>query len=203
MSNDDLNKIEELFKMYKDSLLKKKEVITSSVDTDHSNTDSFSTSTAHLITETQSTSCAYKVQLKYDRCLQANISSQENRRCVSDYAIDYSTCFFGETLKHGSKDPELCDAYCTFNHDQCVINSKRLEIFICMGARDTCKSHCPSCGDSGEELIFEKKKRGDRGDECKKMLCNRRKLKCLEQSTSKEEEELCYNVNSLCNPICL
>lgn len=197
--NDELNTLEQILTIYKKSLMVKKDKVPDNM------IDSYAIGSGYLIPESLSTTCASNVRRVYQECLNKNVSSSENIKCSDAYVKEYSKCYFGVTLQHGSKDSSLCDAFCVFNHDQCIINSNKLEIFICMGARDICKSHCPICandgGDTIENLLGKLSSR-KRGCINRQVLCNKRNMKCLDFSTSDSQRYLCKSAGSMCKPTC-
>jgi hypothetical protein len=93
----------------------------------------------------QSKVCAIRERQKHDECRKPEKVSNSivlKSQCADSFDMGYSTCFFGKTLNAGHPEPNKCLRLCLLYMDACLIESNKLETFICMKARDKCINHC-------------------------------------------------------------
>ena len=190
LSIDELEKLERVLKRF----------VSYSKQQDNDVMNSMETDLNFFVTEEDSELCGKNAKQQYQKCLRttSNGSNNQKEECSKVFVTKYSKCFFGQTLNHGSKNPSLCDSYCTFNHDKCSIFSDRIELFICIAARDKCKSHCKyGCETAADSAILNNNKR-----ECRNSSCGRFKNYCLRDSSEKNEKTICRFAEMLCLSDC-
>ena len=87
--------------------------------------------------------CGTVSRIAFEECNKKASTKSEEQQCAETYVDKYSHCYFGETLTAGSGDLMHCTGSCMWNFDNCLVNSDKVEMFICMNGRDICSSNCP------------------------------------------------------------
>ena len=87
--------------------------------------------------------CGAEARLGYQLCTKNALSRGAEEACASTFVETYQKCFFGDTLTTGSKDLMHCSGSCLWNFDNCLMSSNKVEMFVCINARNRCSSNCP------------------------------------------------------------
>jgi len=121
--------------------------------------------------------CGIASRLAYETCVTKASNSNEQRLCAKLFSKRYSKCYFGNTHHKQKSFHNLmkCTVSCTWKFDSCLINSNKVEMFICMSGRNNCYKHCPWNTAEGHVLNF-----------------NKRETNC--HSNCEGEFDLCFNV---------
>ena len=97
-----------------------------------------------IMAQAKAKRCGIETRLSYEVCNKKAVSDNEKQACASIFVEAYQKCYFGDTLlKASSKDLMYCSGSCLWNFDNCLVNSNRVEIFICINARNMCSGRCP------------------------------------------------------------
>lgn len=151
VSNQDLDELEALIRAYKDastSIEKHSEVSPRNVKKPtarpvHEEEIEASKVGLRIMASSHAKTCGISSRAAYHVCAKKAINDPEQQQCALTFVETYMKCYFGETLQSGSKDLMHCSGSCMWNFDNCLVNSNKVEMFICMNGRDKCSSQCP------------------------------------------------------------
>jgi len=111
-----------------------------------------------IIARAHARSCGIASRLVYETCVTKASNSNEQKLCAKFFVEGYTKCYFGNTHEQKSfHDLMKCTGSCTWNFDSCLINSNKVEMFICMSGRNNCYKHCPWNTSEGHVLNFNKR----------------------------------------------
>ena len=88
--------------------------------------------------------CGMQSRVTYELCNKNAVNKGDEEGCASTFVDAYEKCYFGNSLLRGnSKDLMHCSGSCLWNFDNCLVNSNKIEMFICINARNACSARCP------------------------------------------------------------
>ena len=145
ISNKDLSELESLIQSYKRVAASSPQmnyVVKST--TEHPQEVEASRVGLRIMSQANSKRCGMGARVNYELCNKNAVKKGDEEECASIFVNAYEKCYFGDSLLKGnSKDLMDCSGSCLRNFDNCLLNSNRVEVFICINARDTCWGRCP------------------------------------------------------------
>lgn len=150
ISSKTLDELESLIKAYKKSI---GEVRTRPSDVAEKKIDAHAASEHGLLVSNNKSAklCGRSTRFRYKDCFGLSKSENERENCAQAFVEQYQECYFSLSLSIGSKDLFACEGTCLWNFDNCLINSSKVEMFVCMNGRDKCRQNCPWAFISGNE----------------------------------------------------
>jgi len=154
VSNKELTELETLIKAYKDisgkiqhrAVSNPEPVIPKSTNGNsqlHEQQVEASKVGLKIMAASHAKACGTASRIAFNECNDKANTKNEEQHCAETYVDKYSHCYFGETLTTGSSDLMHCSGSCMWNFDNCLVNSDKVEMFICMNGRDICSNNCP------------------------------------------------------------
>lgn len=201
ITGETLDELENLIKAYKDS--NKKETVElpiakAKVDTspDVALVKSAAENGLKIVGKVAAKVCGIDTRFEYQKCLSKATATDDQSSCALLFVETYSKCYFGESLNTGHNDISVCEGSCLWNFDHCLINSSKVEMFVCISGRKRCSSNCP-----WPTSINEKREKRGKGNSCNNN-CEGEFDLCTDAIQAHMEMMICSVTRQSCRGIC-
>lgn len=132
--------------------------------------------------------CGRSERFKYQECITFAKSQDVQRNCAEVFVNAYQKCYFGKSLMEGDKDLHVCEGSCLWNFDGCLVDSSKVEMFVCINGRQKCRRNCP-----WPTYRNEKKGMQQCHNECEGTFDQ-----CKDQACMPKESWVCAVARSMC-----
>ncbi|XP_057313322.1 uncharacterized protein LOC130654723 [Hydractinia symbiolongicarpus] len=86
--------------------------------------------------------CSESSRITFKECIVVSSTVDDKRACAKKFVDTYKECFFGKSVPHASSNGVGCQDTCIRKFDKCLYTSNKVEEFVCINGRDTCRGNC-------------------------------------------------------------
>uniref|UniRef100_A0A7M5X6X0 Uncharacterized protein n=1 Tax=Clytia hemisphaerica TaxID=252671 RepID=A0A7M5X6X0_9CNID len=192
MTVQSINELQALLNVYKEEL----------IETETAKLQQKNKQTLPVIKSEDSQICGRKIREIYQKC--KNETSEKAVDCDKRYSENYPVCFFGNSIIPGkSSGGKSCSKTCLRYMNNCLTQSNKLEIYLCMGGRDTCMRQCGASQKQGSVVEDRRREVEKTPTLSKRVSC---KLECNNNyktcKTWGDIGKVCDAAHMVCNNNC-